>query len=159
MRNENLLIAGAVAKSAYEKEYFIKCMSYFFIVITIIFTAITFLAMINLINIKIKDNKRQIGILMGIGFTLKDILTIFLLLISYLIILNVILIIPFTYLSAHIVNSLLMTDSLGFIQFFSVNISTFIVLCGSSLLLFIFSAFPLISFSKKKPIDIIKEEK
>ncbi len=153
------LVAGRIADSAYDLKYITKNMGYFFIAVMVVFLVISFFSMLNLVNTKIKDNKRQIGILMGIGFTAKDILFIFLLSIIYLLAIALIFIIPLSYIAAHVVNNLLIMEGLGFIKYYMVTIFTYLVLFVASILLVFLSSLPLILFTKKKPIDVIKDNK
>ena len=140
----------------YEKEYIISQMSYFLIVISIIFSILTIISTFNLVNAKIRDNQKEIGILMGIGFNNKDIIFIYLFSMLCMIMFSFLMTLAIIYLGVHIANLLLQTKPFVNIIFFDVDLLTYLTILLAGLIIAISSLIPLLTLSNKKPIDIIK---
>lgn len=152
------MVAGTQAMLIYEKEYVISQLSYFLIAIAVVLAILTVISTINLVNAKIRDNQKEIGILMGIGFNNRDIIFIYLfsmicmLLFSFLITLGVI------YAGVYVANTLLQTVQFTNILYFDVNVFTYLTILLAGLIMVVFSFIPLLKLSNKKPIDIIKNQ-
>ena len=142
----------------YEKEYIISQMSYFLIVISIIFSILTIISTLNLVNAKIRDNQKEIGILMGIGFNNKDIIFIYLFSMMCMILFSFLMTLAIVYLGVHIANLLLQTKPFVNIVFFNVDLLTYLTILLTGLIIVISSLIPLLTLSNKKPIDIIKKQ-
>ena len=156
LRKESIVIAGTPAMLIYEKEYIISQMSYFLIVISIIFSILTIISTFNLVNAKIRDNQKEIGILMGIGFNNKDIIFIYLFSMLCMIMFSFLMTLAIIYLGVHIANLLLQTKPFVNIIFFDVDLLTYLTILLAGLIIAILSLIPLLTLSNKKPIDIIK---
>jgi len=157
LRNESIVIAGTQAMLIYEKEYIISQMSYFLIAISIILSILTIISTFNLVNTKIRDNQKEIGILMGIGFNNKDIIFIYLFSMICMILFSFLMTLGIIYLGVHITNTLLQTSPFENIIFFDVDILTYLTILLAGLIIVISSLIPLLTLSNKKPIDIIKK--
>jgi len=142
----------------YEKEYIISQMSYFLIVISIILSMLTIISTFNLVNAKIRDNQKEIGILMGIGFNNKDIIFIYLFSMLCMIMFSFLMTLAIIYLGVHIANLLLQTKPFVNIIFFDVDLLTYLTILLAGLIIAISSLIPLLTLSNKKPIDIIKSK-
>ena len=158
LRNESIVIAGVQAMLIYEKEYIISQMSYFLIVISIILSMLTIISTFNLVNAKIRDNQKEIGILMGIGFNNKDIIFIYLFSMLCMIMFSFLMTLAIIYLGVHIANLLLQTKPFVNIIFFDVDLLTYLTILLAGLIIAISSLIPLLTLSNKKPIDIIKSK-
>ena len=158
LRKESIVIAGTPAMLIYEKEYIISQMSYFLIVISIIFSILTIISTLNLVNAKIRDNQKEIGILMGIGFNNKDIIFIYLFSMMCMILFSFLMTLAIVYLGVHIANLLLQTKPFVNIVFFNVDLLTYLTISLAGLIIAISSLIPLLTLSNKKPIDIIKSK-
>lgn len=158
LREDSIVVAGTQAMLIYEKEYVISQLSYFLIAIAVVLAILTVISTINLVNAKIRDNQKEIGILMGIGFNNRDIIFIYLfsmicmLLFSFLITLGVI------YAGVYVANTLLQTVQFTNILYFDVNVFTYLTILLAGLIMVVFSFIPLLKLSNKKPIDIIKNQ-
>ena len=102
----------------YEKEYIISQMSYFLIVISIILSILTIISTLNLVNAKIRDNQKEIGILMGIGFNNKDIIFIYLFSMICMILFSFLMTLGIVYSGVQVANTLLQTNPFENIIFF-----------------------------------------
>ena len=128
LRDDSIVVAGTQAMLIYEKEYIISQISYFLIAIAVVLSILTVISTINLVNTKIRDNQKEIGILMGIGFNNRDIIFIYLfsmicmLLFSFLITLGVI------YAGVVVANILLQTIPFTNIVYFDVNVFTYLTI-------------------------------
>ena len=140
------------------KEYIISQMSYFLIVISIILSMLTIISTFNLVNAKIRDNQKEIGILMGIGFNNKDIIFIYLFSMLCMIMFSFLMTLAIIYLGVHIANLLLQTKPFVNIIFFDVDLLTYLTILLAGLIIAISSLIPLLTLSNKKPIDIIKSK-
>lgn len=158
LRNESIVIAGTPAMLIYEKEYIISQMSYFLIVISIIFSILTIISTLNLVNAKIRDNQKEIGILMGIGFNNKDIIFIYLFSMICMILFSFLMTLAIVYSGVHVANLLLQTKPFVNIVFFNVDLLTYLTISLAGLIIVISSLIPLLTLSNKKPIDIIKNK-
>lgn len=142
----------------YEKEYIISQMSYFLIVISVILSILTIISTFNLVNAKIRDNQKEIGILMGIGFNNKDIIFIYLFSMLCMILFSFLMTLAIVYSGVHIANLLLQTKPFVNIVFFNVDLLTYLTISLAGLIIAILSLIPLLTLSNKKPIDIIKNK-
>lgn len=142
----------------YEKEYIISQMSYFLIVISVILSILTIISTFNLVNAKIRDNQKEIGILMGIGFNNKDIIFIYLFSMLCMILFSFLMTLAIVYSGVHIANLLLQTKPFFNIVFFNVDLLTYLTISLAGLIIAILSLIPLLTLSNKKPIDIIKNK-
>lgn len=158
LRKESIVIAGTPAMLIYEKEYIISQMSYFLIVISIIFSILTIISTLNLVNAKIRDNQKEIGILMGIGFNNKDIIFIYLFSMMCMILFSFLMTLVIIYSGVHVANLLLQTKPFVNITFFDVDLLTYLTILLTGLIIVISSLIPLLTLSNKKPIDIIKKQ-
>lgn len=158
LRSESIVIAGTSAMLIYEKEYIISQMSYFLIVISVILSILTIISTFNLVNAKIRDNQKEIGILMGIGFNNKDIIFIYLFSMLCMILFSFLMTLAIVYLGVHIANLLLQTKPFVNIVFFNVDLLTYLTISLAGLIIAILSLIPLLTLSNKKPIDIIKNK-
>lgn len=156
LRDDSILVAGPMAASSYEKEYIIQNMAYFFIAVTIVVSIIAVISIFNLVNTKIRDKKREIGILVAIGLKKKEINFIFLFSILFMIVISSILTLGASNVLVYIFNKILTERPFEYISYFNIGwlIYISIIICGM-LLLFI-SLIPLNNFTKRKPIEIIK---
>lgn len=158
LRDQSIVVAGTQAMLIYEKEYIISQISYFLIAVAVALSILTIISTINLVNTKIRDNQKEIGILMGIGYNNRDIIFIYLfsmicmLLFSFAITLGII------YSGVYIANTLLQTIPFTNIAYFDVNVFTYLTILLTGLIMVILSFIPLLKLSNKKPIDIIKNQ-
>ena len=158
LREDSIVVAGTQAMLIYEKEYIISQISYFLIAVAVALSILTIISTINLVNTKIRDNQKEIGILMGIGYNNRDIIFIYLfsmicmLLFSFAITLGII------YSGVYIANTLLQTIPFTNIAYFDVNVFTYLTILLTGLIMVILSFIPLLKLSNKKPIDIIKNQ-
>lgn len=157
LRKDNIVIAGAKASLIYEKEYIIRQMSYFFIGLTIVFAVITFISTFNLVNAKIRDKEKEIGILMGIGFRNNEICFIYLFSMICMMLLAFAMNVVVMYIGVSVINSLLQVLLVKNIVYFAVDIFTYLSMSAVGIVIVFASLIPLIALSKKKPIDIIKK--
>lgn len=158
LRSESIVIAGTQAMLIYEKEYIISQMSYFLIVISIILSILTIISTLNLVNAKIRDNQKEIGILMGIGFNNKDIIFIYLFSMICMILFSFLMTLGIVYSGVQVANTLLQTNPFENIIFFDVDLLTYLTILLTGLIMVISSIIPLLTLSNKKPIDVIKKQ-
>lgn len=156
LRNADIVISGAEATLVYEKEYIIHQMSYFLIGVAVVISLISLISIFNLVNAKIRDKKREIGILVAIGLKKREVNFIYLFSMLCMIVVSNFLTLGFLYLVVFIVNSILKQNPFGFISYFNVTGLTYLVILATSIIMFIASLFPLIRITNKKPVDIIK---
>ena len=152
LRNESIVIAGTSAMLIYEKEYIISQMSYFLIVISVILSILTIISTFNLVNAKIRDNQKEIGI------NNKDIICIYLFSMLCMILFSFLMTLAIVYSGVHIANLLLQTKPFVNIVFFNVDLLTYLTISLAGLIIAILSLIPLLTLSNKKPIDIIKNK-
>ena len=107
---------------------------------------------------KIRDNQKEIGILMGIGFNNKDIIFIYLFSMLCMILFSFLMTLAIIYLGVHIANLLLQTKPFVNTVFFNVDLLTYLTISLAGLIIAISSLIPLLTLSNKKPIDIIKNK-
>lgn len=136
----------------YEKEYIISQMSYFLIVISVILSILTIISTFNLVNAKIRDNQKEIGILMGIGFNNKDIIFIYLFSMLCMILFSFLMTLAIVYSGVHIANLLLQTKPFVNIVFFNVDLLTYLTISLAGLIIAILSLIPLLTLSNKNPL-------
>lgn len=158
LRSESIVIAGTQAMLIYEKEYIISQISYFLIAISIILSILTVISTVNLVNTKIRDNQKEIGILMGIGFNNKDIIFIYLFSMICMLVFSFLMTLGIIYAGVYIANILLQTAPFTNIVFFDVDIFTYLTILLTGLIMIVLSFIPLLKLSNKKPIDIIKKQ-
>lgn len=156
LRNADIVIFGAEAALVYEKEYIIHQMSYFLIGVAIVISLISLISIFNLVNAKIRDKKREIGILVAIGLRKREVNFIYLFSMICMILVSSFLTLGFLYLVVFIVNTILRQNPFGFISYFNVTGLTYLVILVTSIIMFIASLYPLIRITNKKPVDIIK---
>lgn len=156
LRNADIVISGAEATLVYEKEYIIHQMSYFLIGVAVVISLISLISIFNLVNAKIRDKKREIGILVAIGLKKREVNFIYLFSMLCMIVVSNFLTLGFLYLVVFIVNSILKQNPFGFISYFNVTGLTYLVILATSIIMFIASLYPLIRITNKKPVDIIK---
>ena len=111
-----------------------------------------------MVNAKIRDNQKEIGILMGIGFNNKDIICIYLVSMLCMILFSFLMTLAIVYSGVHIANLLLQTKPFVNIVFFNVDLLTYLTISLAGLIIAISSLIPLLTLSNKKPIDIIKNK-
>ena len=158
LRDDSIVVAGTQAMLIYEKEYIISQISYFLIAIAAVLAIITVISTINLVNTKIRDNQKEIGILMGIGYNNKDIIFIYLFSMICMLVFSFLITLGIIYLGVFVANTLLQTIPFTNIVFFDVNVFTYLTIFVTGLIMVILSMIPLIKLSNKKPIDIIKNQ-
>lgn len=157
LRIQDVLIAGAKSSLVYGNEYIINQMSYFLMGIAVIFTIITFIATFNLVNAKIRDKEKEIGILMGIGFRNKEICFIYLFSILIMTLMALIINIVVMYSGVFIINMVLQVSPFTSIEYFAVDLFTYLSMLAVGIVIMLASLIPIILLSKKKPIEIIRK--
>ena len=158
LRDQSIVVAGTRAMLIYEKEYIISQISYFLIAVSVVLAILTVISTINLVNAKIRDNQKEIGILMGIGYNNKDIIFIYLFSILCMLAFSLVMTLGIIYAGVYIANMLLQTAPFTNIVFFDVNIFTYLTILLTGLVMVVLSVIPLLKLSNKKPIDIIKKQ-
>ncbi len=158
LRDRSIVVAGTQAMLIYEKEYIISQISYFLIAVSIVLAILTVISTINLVNAKIRDNQKEIGILMGIGYNNKDIIFIYLFSIICMLAFSLVMTLGIIYAGVSVANMLLQTSPFTNIVFFDVNAFTYLTILLAGLVMVVFSFIPLLKLSKQKPIDIIKNQ-
>lgn len=153
---KSVLVGGTAASLVYEKEYIIRQMSYFLIGVAAVISVIAVISIFNLVNAKIKDKKKEIGILLAIGLKKTEINFIYLFSIFCMTVMAILLTIGGLYLVTYLVNTLLIQAPFGYIAYFSVRGLTYLVLGTTGVLLFLVSLYPLIRMTHQKPVDIIR---
>lgn len=156
LRGESVLVGGTAASLVYEKEYIIRQMSYFLIGVAAVISVIAVISIFNLVNAKIKDKKKEIGILSAIGLKKSEINFIYLFSILCMTFAAILLTVGGLYLVTYLVNTLLLQAPFGYISYFSVSGATYLVLGATGVLLFLVSLYPLIRMTRQKPVDIIR---
>lgn len=156
LREDSVLVAGTVASLVYEKEYIIRQMSYFLLGVAVVISVIAIISVFNLVNAKIRDKKKEIGILVAIGLKRTEINFIYLFSILCMTILALALTVGGLYLTTYLVNTLLLQAPFGYIAYFSVRGLTYLVLAATGLLLFLVSLYPLMRMTRRKPVDMIR---
>lgn len=156
LRAESVLVAGTTASLIYEKEYVIHQMSYFLIGVATVISVIAVISIFNLVNTKIRDKKKEIGILAAIGLKKSEINFIYLFSILCMTVFAIVFTIGGLYLMTYIVNTILLQNPFGYIAYFSVRGLTYLVLAATGLLLFLVSLYPLIRMTRRKPVDMIR---
>ena len=158
LRDQSIVVAGTRAMLIYEKEYIISQISYFLIAISVILSILTIISTVNLVNTKIRDNQKEIGILMGIGFNNRDIIFIYLFSMICMLVFSFLLTLGIIYSGVYIANTLLQTTPFVNIVFFDVTIFTYLTILLTGVIMVVLSFIPLLTLSNKKPIDIIKKQ-
>lgn len=156
LRGESVLVGGTAASLVYEKEYIIRQMSYFLIGVAAVISVIAVISIFNLVNAKIKDKKKEIGILSAIGLKKSEINFIYLFSIFCMTVMAILLTVGGLYFVTYLVNTLLMQVPFGYISYFSVRGLTYLVIGATGVLLFLVSLYPLIRMTRQKPVDIIR---
>ena len=157
LRADSVLVAGTMASLIYEKEYIIRQMSYFLIGVAAVISVIAIISIFNLVNAKIRDKKKEIGILAAIGLKKSEINFIYLFSILCMTIFAIAFTIGGLYLTTYMVNTILLQNPFGYIAYFSVSGLTYLVLAVSGLLLFLVSLYPLMRMTRRKPVDMIRQ--
>ncbi len=157
LRADSVLVAGTTASLIYEKEYIIRQMSYFLIGVAAVISVIAVISIFNLVNTKIRDKKKEIGILAAIGLKKSEINFIYLFSILCMTILAIAFTIGGLYLTTYMVNAILFQNPFGYIAYFSVSGLTYLVLAATGLLLFWVSLYPLMRMTRRKPVDMIRQ--
>lgn len=156
LRDFNVVVAGSIASIIYEKEYAIQQMNYFLIAVSVILSILSIISIFNLINNKIRDKKKEIGILMAIGLKKGEVNFIFLISIASMLVISWLLTLVTLGISTYCVNNMLLVNPFSYIQYFGIDIITVVVLILTGIILLLASIYPLIKITNKKPIDIIK---
>lgn len=156
LRKNSILVTGTKANLIYEKEYIVSQMSYFFIGVAGIISLIALISIFNLANAKIRDKKREIGILLAIGLKKSEVNFIFMLSIIFMMLLSALIAIGLLYVTLYIINTLLIIEPFGFISYFNASWLTYVVIIFTCILMCVISFAPLSRITKQNPVDIIK---
>lgn len=156
LRDNSILVAGTKASLIYEKEYIVSQMSYFLIGVAGVISIIALISIFNLVNAKIRDKKKEIGILLAIGLKKSEVNFIYMISILIMMLLSILITIGLLYLTIYIINSILIVELFGFISYFNASWLTYIVIVLTCFVMFLISLFPLIRITKQKPVEIIK---
>lgn len=154
--NNNILVHGVAANKIYATKSNYLNTGLIFACLSVVLIITSIFAIINLINTKINDKKREIGILYGIGLSKFEINLMFFIPMFIIMILSSII----TFIGSEIIisvfNNLMIVRPYEFIKYFSLNLETILFVIGMNLILSIFSILPISVYLKKKPIDIIR---
>ena len=155
LRRNSILVTGTKANLIYEKEYIVSQMSYFFMAVAGVISLIALISIFNLANAKIRDKKREIGILLAIGLKKSEVNFIFMLSIIIIMVLSALITIGLLYLTLYIINTLLIIEPFGFISYFNASWLTYVVIILTCILMCVISMIPLVRITNQEPVDII----
>lgn len=156
LRADNMLVHSKAANKIYLAESNYESTGITFFCLSIPLILISIFAIINLINTKINDKKREIGIFYGIGFSKFEIILMFFIPMFILMLLSSIITVVGIKLIIIGVNKSMLVRPYDFIEYFSINMESLLLIFVMNIILLISSIIPFLVYLKKKPIDIIR---
>lgn len=156
LRDNNIVLAGAKYNIAYSMEYQFKMMSLFFTGLAAILGLIACFSVINLVNHRIRDNKKPIGILYASGCRKHEIIFMYLIPVMIITLLSLVLSIFLTLIGCIILNKIISHSGVGYVPLLHINYQTILVLFSFGILVILLSFITLKRYLDKNPMDIIR---